>query len=264
MIGTSVSHESVEAWDDQNGGESPGNDFEEEIIVDNKTHLGIKKEEVVEDEAAEENGDVEKGKYPLPVGDVTCCFRKELINSPMDLLTLTFGWLVLNKTQILSGITVALAQVPEAVSFSFVAGVDPIVGLQSAWIMGICTSLGGGRPGMVAGATGAVAVVLTGLIRDHGLGHLFYCIMFAGIIQMAFGFLRLGVLVRMIPHPGEPRLSILNYFSIQKHIYQCGSLTLLLSLCQIQSNGWILQRSWYCHWSSSIQHLQRSRKRSPC
>jgi SulP family sulfate permease len=79
--------------------------------------------------------------------------------------------------------------------------VDPIVGLQSAWIMGICTSLFGGRPGMVAGATGAVAVVLPSLVRDHGIGFMFYAIMFAGIIQMVFGFLCLGVLVRLIPHP---------------------------------------------------------------
>jgi len=123
-----------------------------------------------------------------------------LISSPLDICSVTWCWLVLNKTQILSGITVALAQIPEAVSFSFVAGVEPIVGLQSAWIMGICTSLGGGRPGMVAGATGAVAVVLTGF-EEHGIGHMFYAIMLAGILQMTFGFLRLGVLVKMIPHP---------------------------------------------------------------
>ena len=82
--------------------------------------------------------------YPLPVGDVTCWKKTTGFKS---FFTLFWGWLIVNKAQLLSGITVALAQVPEAVSFSFVAGVDPIVGLQSAWIMGICTSLGGGRPG---------------------------------------------------------------------------------------------------------------------
>ena len=136
--------------------------------------------------------------YPVPVGDVTCWKHISGIGS---FFTLTWGWVVVNKAQILSGITVALAQVPEAVSFSFVAGVDPIIGLQSAWIMGICTSLFGGRPGMVAGATGAVAVVLPKLVSDYGVGYMFYAIMLAGIIQMVFGFLRLGVLVRMIPHP---------------------------------------------------------------
>lgn len=136
--------------------------------------------------------------FPVPVGDITCWKHTTGIGS---FLSLTWGWIILNKAQILSGITVALAQVPEAISFSFVAGVDPIVGLQSAWIMGIVTSLAGGRPGMVAGATGAVAVVLPSLVEKHGVGYMFYAIMLAGILQMVFGFLRLGVLVRMIPHP---------------------------------------------------------------
>ena len=81
--------------------------------------------------------------YPLPIGDVTCW---KLANSPSSFFKITWLWLLANKSQILSGLTVALAQVPEAISFSFVAGVDPIVGLHSAWIMGICTSLFGGRP----------------------------------------------------------------------------------------------------------------------
>jgi hypothetical protein len=90
--------------------------------------------------------------YAFPVGDVTCWRRTTSITSFFEL---TWSWLLTNKAQILSGITVALAQVPEAVSFSFVAGVEPAVGLQSAWIMGIITSLCGGRPGMIAGSTGA-------------------------------------------------------------------------------------------------------------
>lgn len=135
--------------------------------------------------------------FPVPIGDVLC-WRKA--SSVKSLFTLTWRWLIVNRPQILSGITVALAQVPEAVSFSFVAGVDPIVGLQSAWIMGLITSLFGGRPGMVAGATGAIAIVLPKIV-EKGIGYMFYAIMLAGIIQMIFGFLKLGVLVRMIPHP---------------------------------------------------------------
>jgi len=137
----------------------------------------------------------------VPVGDVFCCCKPTPVRSPVDVCTRLWHWLVLNKTQILSGITVALAQVPEAVSFSFVAGVKPAVGLQSAWIMGICTSLFGGRPGMVAGSTGAVAVVLTGLVKNHGQEYMFYAIMLAGLIQIAFGLLRCGSVVRLIPHP---------------------------------------------------------------
>lgn len=136
--------------------------------------------------------------YALPVGDVTCWRRATSISSFFEL---TWSWLVTNKAQILSGITVALAQVPEAVSFSFVAGVEPAVGLQSAWIMGIITSLCGGRPGMVAGSTGAVAIVLPKIVEDYGIGYMFYAIMLAGLIQILFGCLRLGLLVRMIPHP---------------------------------------------------------------
>jgi len=137
----------------------------------------------------------------LPVGDVMCCCRKGVITSPLDVFSLPLNWFKTNKTQILSGITVSLAQVPEAVSFSFVAGVDPIVGLQSAWIMGIITSLVGGRPGMVAGATGAVAVILPNLVKTYGVGHMFYAIMLAGIIQMLFGLCKASVVIRMIPHP---------------------------------------------------------------
>lgn len=169
-----------------------GKEEEAEALVLEPVETNVIDDTNDDEEEANPNG------YPLPVGDVTCW---KLTTGVVSFFTLTWQWLRLNKSQILSGITVALAQVPEAVSFSFVAGVDPIIGLQSAWIMGICTSLGGGRPGMVAGATGAVAVVLPKLVADYGVGYMFYAIMLAGIIQMIFGFLKLGVLVRMIPHP---------------------------------------------------------------
>ena len=97
------------------------------------------------------------------------------------------SWLVVNKSQLLSGITVSLAQVPEAVAFSLVAGVKPIVGLHAAWIMGFFTAVVGGRPGMISGATGAVAVVMIDLVADHGVEYLFYAVMLAGIIQASFG-----------------------------------------------------------------------------
>jgi len=111
------------------------------------------------------------------------------------------AWLVTNKSQLLSGVTVSLAQVPEAVAFSLVAGVKPIVGLHAAWIMGFFTAVVGGRPGMISGATGAVAVVMIDLVADYGVEYLFYAVMLAGIIQASFGALGGGALVRMIPHP---------------------------------------------------------------
>lgn len=119
------------------------------------------------------------------------------------------------KNEILSGLTVALALVPEAVAFAFVAGIDPLVGLYGAFMMGIITSIFGGRPGMISGATGAMAVVMVGLISKGneigaaldipvptlGLQYLFITLLLVGIIQVLFGVLKLGKFIRLIPHP---------------------------------------------------------------
>jgi sulfate permease, SulP family len=119
------------------------------------------------------------------------------------------------KNDILSGLTVALALVPEAVAFAFVAGVDPLVGLYGAFMMGIVTSLFGGRPGMISGATGAMAVVMVHMIQQGnevgqslpepvenlGLQWLFITLLIVGGIQMMAGIFKLGKFVRLIPHP---------------------------------------------------------------
>ena len=111
------------------------------------------------------------------------------------------------KNEFFSGLTVALALVPEAVAFAFVAGVDPLVGLYGAFMMGLITSIFGGRPGMVSGATGAMAVVMVSLVKTgndmggHGLEYLFLTLLLVGILQMSAGLLRLGKFVRLIPHP---------------------------------------------------------------
>ncbi len=119
------------------------------------------------------------------------------------------------KNDILSGLTVALALVPEAVAFAFVAGIDPLVGLYGAFIMGIVTALFGGRPGMISGATGAMAVVMVYLIQQGnevglalaepvkylGLQWLFITLLFVGAIQIMAGVFKLGKFVRLIPHP---------------------------------------------------------------
>ena len=113
------------------------------------------------------------------------------------------------KDDVLSGLTVALALVPEAVAFAFVAGVSPIVGLYGAFMMGLITSIFGGRPGMISGATGAMAVVMVHLVSEGnvlggndsaGLQYLFATLVLTGIIQISAGALRLGKFVRMIPH----------------------------------------------------------------
>ncbi len=113
------------------------------------------------------------------------------------------------RADVLSGLTVALALVPEAVAFAFVAGVSPIVGLYGAFMMGIITSLFGGRPGMISGATGAMAVVMVSLVAQGsamggegaGLQYLFVTLLLAGSLQILAGVAKLGKFVRMIPSP---------------------------------------------------------------
>jgi SulP family sulfate permease len=104
------------------------------------------------------------------------------------------------KDDVLSGLTVALALVPEAVAFAFVAGVEPLVGLYAAFLVGLITSLAGGRPGMISGATGALAVVMVTLVKVHGVEYLFATVVLMGIIQLSAGLLKLGKFVRLIPH----------------------------------------------------------------
>ncbi len=115
------------------------------------------------------------------------------------------------KNDVLSGLTVALALVPEAVAFAFVAGVDPLVGLYAAFMIGLITSVFGGRPGMISGATGALAVVMVSLVAEGnamgqegeelGLYYLFATVILMGVIQMLAGVFKLGKFVRLIPHP---------------------------------------------------------------
>jgi SulP family sulfate permease len=105
------------------------------------------------------------------------------------------------RIEILAGLTVALALVPEAVAFAFVAGVHPLVGLYAAFIVGLITALFGGRPGMISGATGALAVVMVSLVATHGVEYLFATVVLMGLIQIAAGVLRFGKFIRLVPHP---------------------------------------------------------------
>lgn len=105
------------------------------------------------------------------------------------------------KTEILSGLTVAIALVPEAVAFALIAGLAPLVGLYAAFAMGLVTSLLGGRPGMISGATGAVAVVIVALAQTHGVEYVFGAVVLAGLLQILAGLLRLGKLMRLVPLP---------------------------------------------------------------
>ena len=104
-------------------------------------------------------------------------------------------------TDTLAGLTVSLALVPEAIAFAFVAGVAPLVGLYAAFIVGLVTAILGGRPGMISGATGALAVVMVSLVMQHGVEYLFATVVLMGILQVIAGALRWGKFIRMIPHP---------------------------------------------------------------
>ena len=105
------------------------------------------------------------------------------------------------KNDLLSGLTVALALVPEAVAFAFVAGVEPLVGLYAAFMVGLITACIGGRPGMISGATGALAVVMVSLVAQHGVEYLFITVVLMGFLQITAGVLKLGKFIRMVPHP---------------------------------------------------------------
>lgn len=105
------------------------------------------------------------------------------------------------KTEVLSGLTVAMALVPEAVAFALMAGLSPLTGLYAAFMLGLVTSIFGGRPGMISGATGAIAIVIVSLVKDHGVEYVFATVVLAGIIQLLAGLLKLGKLIRLVPHP---------------------------------------------------------------
>ncbi|MGR3541799.1 MAG: SulP family inorganic anion transporter [Hasllibacter sp.] len=124
------------------------------------------------------------------------------------------------RTELLAGLTVALALVPEAVAFAFVAGVHPLVGLYAAFLVGLITALIGGRPGMISGATGALAVVMVALVAQHGTEYLFLTVIVMGIIQIAVGVLRWGKFIRLVPHP--VMLGFVNGLAIVIFLAQLG------------------------------------------
>ncbi|MBC3765738.1 SulP family inorganic anion transporter [Neptunicella marina] len=134
------------------------------------------------------------------------------------------------KNDVLSGITVALALVPEAVAFAFVAGVEPMVGLYAAFMMGLITSAIGGRPGMISGATGATAVVMVALVAQHGIQYLFAAVVLCGILQILAGVFRLGKFIRLVPYP--VMLGFVNGLAIVIFLAQLGQFKLIDNLGQ--------------------------------
>ncbi|MEM8800725.1 MAG: SulP family inorganic anion transporter, partial [Pseudomonadota bacterium] len=124
------------------------------------------------------------------------------------------------RIEVLAGLTVALALVPEAVAFAFVAGVPPLVGLHAAFLVGLITAVIGGRPGMISGATGALAVVMVALVAQHGIEYLFATVILMGIFQLLAGIFRLGKFIRLVPHP--VMLGFVNGLAIVIFLAQLG------------------------------------------
>lgn len=110
-------------------------------------------------------------------------------------------WFGNAKKDVMSGIVVAIALIPEAIGFALLAGLNPMVGLYASFCIAIVTSIAGGRPGLISGATGAMALVLAGLVKEHGIQYMLAATILAGILQIIMGLLKAGNLLRFIPRP---------------------------------------------------------------
>ena len=107
-------------------------------------------------------------------------------------------WLSNVRNDLLAGIVVALALIPEAIAFSIIAGVDPKVGLYASFSIAAIIAFAGGRPGMVSAATGAMALLMVTLVKDHGLQYLLAATVLTGVLQILAGWLKLGALMRFV------------------------------------------------------------------
>ena len=146
------------------------------------------------------------------------------------------------KDDLLSGLTVALALVPEAVAFAFVAGVDPLVGLYAAFFVGLITAAIGGRPGMISGATGAMAVVMTSVVILFGIEYLFAAVIIAGIIQILAGLLKMGRFIRILPHP--VMLGFVNGLAIVIGLAQFGQFKTNEKVVFDRVKGFVVDGEW--------------------
>lgn len=122
------------------------------------------------------------------------------VHSPrFDLQQYQREWFANPRKDVLAGIVVALALIPEAIAFSIIAGVDPQVGLYASFIIAIVTAFIGGRPGMISAATGAMALLMIGLVKDHGIQYLFAATVLTGLLQVVFGWAKLARYLKFVP-----------------------------------------------------------------
>jgi len=153
-----------------------------------------------------ENSDSEENssskRQNLEIGDLNCFCSPTRVDGRKDFLNRICLWCYLNKDQFMSALTVCVTQIPEAIASAIIVGVNPARALQGTWIMNIITSLvGGSRPGMICGTTTFVAIALSELKEDEGSGYIFYAIMFGACLQLLFGALGMGIIVRFFPYP---------------------------------------------------------------
>jgi len=139
-------------------------------------------------------------EYLAEVGEMNCYCVPSRVYGVKDFLFRTLAWLLLNKEQILGGFTVAITQIPESVTAALIAGVNPARALQATWLMNVITSLIGGRPGMISGATPFIGVALMNLVDAHGSDYVYYAVMFGGFLQVVWGLMGLGALMRFVPY----------------------------------------------------------------
>ena len=147
----------------------------------------------------------------------------------LDPATLRQEWFGNVRADLLAGVVVALALIPEAIAFSIIAGVDPKVGLYASFVIAVTTSFVGGRPGMISAATGALALLMITLVRDHGLEYLFAATILTGIIQFTFGAFKLGRAMKFVPK--AVMVGFVNALAI---------LIFMAQLPQFAGQGWMM------------------------
>ena len=147
----------------------------------------------------------------------------------LDPATLRHEWFGNVRADLLAGVVVALALIPEAIAFSIIAGVDPKVGLYASFVIAVTTSFVGGRPGMISAATGAMALLMITLVRDHGLEYLFAATILTGVIQFAFGAFKLGRAMKFVPK--AVMVGFVNALAI---------LIFMAQLPQFEGQGWMM------------------------
>lgn len=147
----------------------------------------------------------------------------------MDIQKLKSTWFFNVRMDVLAGITVALALIPEAIAFSIIAGVDPMVGLYASFCIAVIISIVGGRPGMISAATGAMALVMVTLVKNHGLEYLLAATILTGIIQIIMGIFKLGKYITFIPH--SVMIGFVNALAI---------LIFLAQVTQFEGESWLM------------------------